>query len=57
MIGTLLYGYHLMIDGHCSPEIIAELSEMGVEGFILGTSALFRKGRSYAEILSELRGE
>ena len=51
------YGYKLMIDGHCSPEIVAELSALGVDGFILGTSALFRKGRTYKELLSELRGE
>lgn len=51
------YGYKLMIDGHCSPEIVAELSAMGVDGFILGTSALFRKGRSYKELLHDLRGE
>ena len=51
------YGYKLMIDGHCSPEIVAELSAMGVDGFILGTSALFRKGRTYKELIRELRGE
>lgn len=51
------YGYRLMIDGHCSPEIVAELSAMGVDGFILGTSALFRKGRTYKELIRELRGE
>ena len=51
------FGYKLMIDGHCSPEIVAELSEQGVDGFILGTSALFRKGRTYSELIRELRGE
>ena len=48
-------GYKVMIDGACSPEKIAELSRVGVEGFILGTSALFGKGRSYQEIIKELR--
>lgn len=51
------YGFTLMIDGHCSPEVIEDLSSVGVDGFILGTSALFRKGKSYAELLSGLRGE
>lgn len=51
------YGYRLMIDGHCSPEIIKEYSALGVDGFILGTSALFRKGRTYKELMQELRGE
>lgn len=48
-------GYKVMIDGACSPEKIKELSSIGVSGFILGTSALFGKGRSYQEICQELR--
>lgn len=49
------YGYHIMIDGACSPDVIAKLNAKGVEGFVLGTSALFAKGRSYSEIMPELR--
>lgn len=49
------YGYKVMIDGACSPEKIRTLSAIGVDGFILGTSALFGKGRSYGEIMPELR--
>lgn len=49
------YGFKLMIDGACSPQIIAELSALGADGFVLGTSALFGKGRPYKEILAELR--
>ncbi|MGM9938162.1 MAG: ribulose-phosphate 3-epimerase [Catenibacterium mitsuokai] len=49
-------GYDVMIDGACSPEKIHDLSEIGVKGFILGTSALFGKGRSYKEIIDGLRG-
>ncbi len=48
-------GYKVMIDGGCSPNKIAELSKIGVSGFILGTSALFGKGRPYNEIIKELR--
>ena len=44
-----------MVDGHCSPEVINDLSALGVDGFILGTSALFRKGKTYAELIKELR--
>jgi len=51
------YEYRIMVDGACSPEKINELSAKGVEGFILGTSALFGKGRPYREIMRELRGE
>lgn len=49
-------GYDVMIDGACSPEKIEKLSKIGVKGFILGTSALFGKGRSYKEIIDGLRG-
>lgn len=50
------YGeYKVMIDGACSPEKISMLSKIGVEGFILGTSALFGKKNSYQEIIRELR--
>jgi ribulose-phosphate 3-epimerase len=51
------YGYKLMIDGHCTPAVVKEMSDMGVDGFILGSSALFRKGRTYEELIRELRGE
>ena len=51
------YGFKLMIDGSCSPAVIEELSAMGADGFILGTSALFGRDRPYAEIIPELRGE
>jgi len=50
------YGYKLMIDGHCSPEIVEELAGMGVDGFILGTSSLFIKGKTYRESIQGLRG-
>ena len=49
------YGFKLMIDGACSPEVIRDCSRLGVDGFVLGTSALFGKGRPFSEILQELR--
>ena len=48
-------GYRIFIDGACSPEVIAQLSAKGVEGFVLGTSALFGKGKPYGELISDLR--
>ena len=51
------YGFKLMIDGHCSPEVIEDLSYLGADGFILGSSALFRKGKTYKELIEGLRGE
>lgn len=47
------YSFRIMVDGACSPERIKALK--GVDGFVLGTSALFGKGRDYGELLSELR--
>lgn len=49
------YHYKIMIDGACSPDIIKELSTIGADGFILGTSALFGKERSYTELVEELQ--
>ena len=51
------YGFKLMIDGHCSPKVIRDLSARGADGFILGSSGLFRRGRTYKELIQELRGE
>lgn len=49
------YSYQIIIDGACSPQIIKELSNMGCDGFILGTSALFGKQKSYQELIKEFR--
>lgn len=49
------YGYKIVIDGACSPNVIYELNEMGCDGFVLGTSALFGKEKSYKELIKELR--
>ena len=49
------YGFEMVVDGAISPERIASLSRKGVKGFVLGTSSLFGKGRSYEEIIPELR--
>lgn len=51
------YNYQLIVDGACSPQRIHELSNIGCDGFILGTSALFGKGKKYQEVISELRKE
>lgn len=47
--------YKVMVDGAISPEKIKELSTIGVEGFILGTSSLFGKEESYSTIINNLR--
>ncbi|MCL2006992.1 MAG: ribulose-phosphate 3-epimerase [Treponema sp.] len=48
------FGFKLFIDGACSPQKIQELSKQGVDGFVLGTSALFGKKGSYAHVLESL---
>jgi ribulose-phosphate 3-epimerase len=49
------YAFKIVVDGAISPEKISELSVQGVEGFVLGTSALFGKDDSYGDIISRLR--
>lgn len=50
-----LYGFKLTIDGACSPDVIKEASELGCDGFVLGTSALFNKEQEYGKLIHELR--
>lgn len=49
------YHYQVMVDGAISPQKISELSELGVEGFVLGTSALFGKEQTYEETILKLK--
>jgi ribulose-phosphate 3-epimerase len=49
------YGFKVMVDGAISPQKIAELSNLGVDGFVLGTSALFGKSESYENIIRALK--
>ncbi|HAA9305024.1 ribulose-phosphate 3-epimerase [Listeria monocytogenes] len=51
------YTFEIMVDGAISPEKISKLSQLGVNGFVLGTSALFGKKESYAEIIKKLKQE
>lgn len=48
------YGYEIVVDGAISTERIQKLSQMGVLGFVLGTSSLFGKG-DYRTSLKKLR--
>ncbi|MFB6468970.1 ribulose-phosphate 3-epimerase [Cytobacillus sp. Hz8] len=47
--------FTIMVDGAISREKINELSPLGVEGFILGTSALFGKEQDYKTIINEIK--
>lgn len=50
------YNYKVIVDGACSPKIVDELSNMGCDGFVLGTSALFKDDKNYLKKLEKLRG-
>ena len=49
------YDYLIYLDGGCTPGRIARFSQMGVDGFILGTATLFGKDRDYSAIVQDLR--
>lgn len=49
------YNYQLFMDGAVSPDIIGTFSKRGVDGFILGSSSLFRGNKNYAETIKSLR--
>lgn len=51
------FSFEVMVDGAISPQKINALSQRGVTGFILGTSALFKKDRAYKDIIENLREE
>jgi len=51
------FEFIMILDGACSPERIEELSKKGVDGFVLGTSALFGKEEDYKTIIERLKGE
>lgn len=42
-------------DGACGKEKIKEFAPIGVDGFVLGTTILFGKNKSYSEILKNVR--
>ncbi|MGN1135981.1 MAG: ribulose-phosphate 3-epimerase [Oscillospiraceae bacterium] len=42
-------------DGACGPEMIHEFAPKGVKGFVLGTTILFGKGKTYRDILHDVR--
>ena len=47
--------FRLYWDGSCSADKILKFAPMGMDGFVLGTTLLFGKKRSYKEIIQEIR--
>lgn len=48
-------GFELYWDGACSADKITSFAPKGVDGFVLGTTLLFGKQRSYGKILQDIR--
>lgn len=48
-------GFKLYWDGACSADKIIEFAPKGVDGFVLGSTLLFGKERSYGDILNDIR--
>lgn len=46
--------FSIEVDGATAPDKIKLLSALGVDSFVLGTAALFGKGRPYEEVIPEL---
>ncbi len=47
--------FKLYWDGACALDKIAKYAPMGMDGFVLGTTLLFDRGRPYNEIIKEIR--
>ena len=47
--------FEIYWDGACGEDKIRQYAPMGVKGFVLGTTLLFGKHRSYRETLDEIR--
>ncbi len=47
--------YRLYWDGACSADKIMKYAPQGMDGFVLGTTLLFGKGRPYCDILQDVR--
>ena len=47
--------YKVYWDGACSADKIIKYGPKGMDGFVLGTTLLFGKDRSYKELLDEIR--
>ena len=49
------YNFEIGIDGNVSQQRIKRYSVVGVNNYILGTSAIFGKGLQYSKVISDLR--
>ncbi|GAA0341922.1 ribulose-phosphate 3-epimerase [Oceanobacillus oncorhynchi subsp. incaldanensis] len=47
--------FEIIVDGAVSPTVMKKLSGIGVDGFVLGTSALFGKEQKYRELINNFK--
>ncbi len=47
--------FELWWDGACSADKLKEFAPKGVDGFVLGTTVLFGKGKEYKDIVDDVR--
>ena len=48
-------GFEIYWDGACSADKIIDFAPKGVKGFVLGTTLLFEKTKTYGETLENIR--
>ena len=48
-------GYEIFWDGACSAAKVKEYAPKGIDGFVLGTTLLFGKEKSYREIIEDVK--
>lgn len=49
------FNLEISLDGACSEAMVRKWAPRGVDGFVLGTAALFGRGKKYKEIIDSLR--
>ena len=54
---SMLLSISVLLDGACSFELMQRLKDQGVDGYVLGTSVLFKKNIPYKEIIKNIRKE
>ena len=47
-------GFKTYWDGACSADKIIKFAPLGMDGFVLGTTLLFGKGKTYREVIQEI---
>ena len=47
--------FRLLIDGAVTPDVVERATEVGVDGFAMGSGCLFGHGRDYGDTVGRLR--